>query len=206
MRAKRPALGASCRRKREPFRNRRTGCCRPIADIWQGVHNPCMGARAAGVLLSLLTLTGCSYPYDLRAIVLNGRLGFIVDPNSEHKPGCIRSIHVQTDERARARPAIGDDKQLVSNGVFWWKDYAVDACPNPFPILYGQPLAGRPFTYRNGSASGVEAKPLRIGVIYEVDTTSSGSGFGEGRFRIRADHTIENLPMETAPAVLGNVR
>ena len=156
--------------------------------------------------MSVFTLAGCSYPYDLRAVVIHGRLAFIVDPGSRHKPDCIRSIHVQTDEEARATPAIGDDEKLVANGVFWWKDYAVDACPNPFPILYGQPLAGRPFVYQDGSPPGVEAKPLRMGVIYEVDAASSGSGYGSARFRIRADRTVENLPSHEEQVTTGNVR
>ena len=152
--------------------------------------------RSIMVILVPLLLSGCSYIYDLRAIVINGRLAFVVDPKSKQQADCIRSIHVQTAdaEVARAKPGPDDAKGLVANGVFWWKDYAVDACPNKFPILYGQPLAGRAFVYSDGDTKGVEAKPLRIGVIYQVDTSSGGSGYGGGRFRIRPNRTVENLP------------
>lgn len=153
--------------------------------------------RSIMALVLPLALSGCSYVYDLRAIVINGRLAFMVDPRSKRQADCIRSIHVQTadGETASAKPGPDDAEGLVANGVYWWKDYAIDGCPNPFPILYGQPLAGRPFVYSDGDTRGVEAKPLRIGVIYEVQTSSGGSGYGEGRFRIRADRTVENLPL-----------
>lgn len=161
-----------------------------------------MRLRSAILIASALLTNGCSYIYDLRAIVINGRLAFVVDPKSKQKAKCIRSIHVSTadNETARAAPDRGDAVGLVTNGVFWWKDYAVDACPNKFPILYGQRLEGRPFIYSDGDTSGVEAKPLRVGVIYEVETASGSSGYGGGRFRIRADHTVENLPSIDATA------
>ena len=57
--------------------------------------------------------------------------------------------------------------------------------------FYGQSLEGQPFFN-----PGVAAKPLRIGVVYSVNTEGSGSGYGSGRFRIRADRTIENLSID----------
>ncbi|WP_416464605.1 hypothetical protein [Sphingomonas sp. VDB2] len=101
-------------------------------------------------------------------------------------------------ETAQAKPGPNDDEALVKNGVFWWKDHAVDQCLNKFPIRYGQPLVGQPFVYSSGDTKGVEAKPLVIGVIYEVDTGGSGSGYGGGKFRIRSDRTVENLPFDGA--------
>jgi hypothetical protein len=163
-----------------------------------------MWIRRGIALVSLLALTGCSYTYELRAVVIDGHIAFIVDPNSDRQPDCIRSIYVETDEGVTAKPAMGDDAGLVEHGAFWWKDTAVTECPNPFPIRYGQHLEGRPFAYQNRVTAGVEAKPLVIGVIYDVTTTSSGSGYGGCRFRIRADRTIENLPPDIAPGVLGN--
>ena len=132
------------------------------------------------------------------AVVINGRLAFVVDPRSRRKPDCIQSVHVSTKEAAIAKASPHDDKQLVSNGVFWWQDFAVGACPNPFPIFYGQTLKGQSFVYQGKLASFVGAKPLKIGVVYEIDASSSGSGYGDGRFRIRADRRIENLPWPTA--------
>ena len=141
-------------------------------------------------ITTTLALTSCSYSYDLQAIVDHGRLAFVVDPKSRKDATCIRSIHVSAEGAARAKPADGDDRALVENGVFWWKDVSSDTCRNDFPVLYGQPLQGKPFL-----PPGVEAKPLRIGATYEVETTGSGSGYGSGRFRIRRDHTVENIPV-----------
>lgn len=162
------------------------------------MHCAFMGIRTASALLTFVALSGCSYPYDVRAVILHGKLAFIVDPNSKIKPDCIRSVHVQTDESARAKPAYGDNSALVANGIYWWKDFALDACPNRFPIFYGQPLIGQPFINQDGSTTAVEPKPLVPGVIYEIGTTSRGSGYGSGRFRIRPDRTVENLPIDTS--------
>ncbi len=129
------------------------------------------------------------------AVVIGGNLAFVVDPQSEKQPRCIRTIHVETDQAVRAKAAPNDDAQLVKNGVFWWKDFAVEAsCPNSFPIFYGQSLKGQPFVYDGMIQRPVEAKPLVIGVVYEVSATSSGSGYGGGRFRILPNRRIENLP------------
>jgi len=169
-----------------------------IADILARDHDLPMQVRLCGMLLSTILLSGCSYTYDILAVAINGHLAFIVDPKSRKQPDCIYSIHVDTDQAARAKPIAGDDAQLVSRGVFWWKDYAVDACANPFPIFYGQKLRGQTFVYGGKSEKPVEAKPLIIGVVYEVAAASSGSGYGGGRFRILPDRRIENLPREDA--------
>jgi len=155
-----------------------------------------MRVRLYGALLSTILLSGCSYTYDILAVAINGHLAFVVDPKSRKHSDCIYSIHVQTDQAARAKPTAGDDAQLVSRGVFWWKDYAVDDCSNPFPIFYGQKLQGQAFVYDGKMEKPVEAKPLVIGVVYEVTAASSGSGYGGGRFRILPNRRIENLPRE----------
>lgn len=164
-----------------------------------------MSPRPLLAAFGALALSGCSYVYDLLAVVIDGRLAFVVDPHSRRHPECIQSIHVLTDEPVRARPTLSDDKRLVANGVFWWKDTAIDACPNPFPVFYGVQLKGKPFVYQGGSTGSVDAKPLRIGVVYEVDAVSSGSGIGGGRFRILPNRRVENLPPEQESAVAGNV-
>jgi hypothetical protein len=169
-----------------------------IADTFARDHDLPMQVRLCGVLLSTILLGGCSYTYDMLAVAINGHLAFVVDPKSRKQPDCIYSIHVETDRAGRAKPTAGDDAQLVSRGVFWWKDYAVDACPNPFPILYGQKLRGQPFVYDGKLENSVEAKPLIVGVVYEVTAASNGSGYGGGRFRILPDRRIENLPREDA--------
>lgn len=140
------------------------------------------------VLLPFL-LTGCSYSYDLKAIVRDGRLAFIVDPSSRRDANCVRSITVSA-ENGEAAAGSDDDRQVVENGAFWEEETRVTDCRNQFPILYGQPLQGEPF-----QRPIVAPKPLRIGVIYSVGTSSSGSGYGAVRFRIRRDRTVENLPL-----------
>jgi hypothetical protein len=139
----------------------------------------------------------------LLAIVIGGRLAFIVDPSSNRKPDCIRSIDVSADKgEPIASPAPGDDEELVRNGgVYWKKSFEVASCPNPFPIFYGQSLKGDPFIYQDGKPSSVEPKPLRIGAVYEVTTSSSGSGYGGGWFRITPDRRVENFREDPTPPV-----
>ncbi|MBC2665238.1 hypothetical protein H7F51_06885 [Novosphingobium flavum] len=147
-------------------------------------------------IVAALSVGGCSYVYDVVAVIVDGRLAFIVDPKSQSGADCIRSIHVSTGESARATPVPSDDRQLVANGAFWWKDTAVDECLNPFPVFYGAPLKGKPFVYKDGLHGGVEPKPLLTGVIYDVDMSGSGSGYGGGRFRILPNNRVENIPKD----------
>jgi hypothetical protein len=95
----------------------------------------------------------------------------------------------------------GDDRRLVLNGgVYWWKSSEVTSCANRFPIFYGQQIEGPPFIYGDG-ASSVEAKPLRIGVVYEVSTSGDGA-YGSGWFRINKGGRVENLTGDPTPAVV----
>ncbi|MDI1295760.1 MAG: hypothetical protein PSY12_07720 [bacterium] len=140
-------------------------------------------------------LTGCSYVYDLKAIVIGGRLAFIVSPSSLRGADCIRGIDVSADAEVRATPAVGDDQKLVKNGSFWTQTTVVEACLNPFPIIYGTSLRGEPFVHNGQPIGVVRAKPLQVGVVYQVQTSSSGSGYGGGRFRILPNRHVENLPL-----------
>lgn len=166
--------------------------------------------RIVGIVAAAFALGSCSYSYDLLAVVIGGRLAFIVDPSSSREPDCIRGITVSTDkgETATAKATSGDNEQLVANGVYWWKSMVQRECQNPFPVFYGQPLKGIRLVYPEGipgageASSIVEAKPLRVGVVYEVTTTSSGSGYGGGWFRITPDRHVENWPNDPTPAVL----
>ena len=146
--------------------------------------------------LLLPLLSGCSYVYDLKAIAINGRLAFIVDPHSRSGASCIRSIEVTAVGPSRATPAAGDDRQAVATGTFWKQTTASDQCLNPFPILYGVRLAGEPFVYEDRIMGSVAAKPLKADEIYEVSASGSGSGYGGVRFRIRRSGQIENLPRQ----------
>jgi len=160
--------------------------------------------------MAALALGSCSYSYKLLAVVMGGRLAFIVDPSSSSEPECMNGITVSTDkgETATARAAPGDDEQLVANGVFWWKSLEAD-CENRFPIIYGQTLKGQRLVYDGkvpGAAPGemssaVEAKPLHVGVVYEVTTTSGATGYGAGWFRITPDRRVENWSEDPTPGI-----
>ena len=167
--------------------------------------------RAIGIAVAAFAIGSCSYSYNLLAVVIDGRLAFLVDPSSNHEPDCINAIRVSTDkgEAATAKAAAGDDERLVANGVFWWKSMEHD-CKNHFPIFYGQPLKGErlvygdgvPAAYRGEPSSVVEAKPLHVGVVYEVSTTSGSTGYGQGWFRITADRRVENWRGDPTPAII----
>jgi hypothetical protein len=161
-----------------------------------------------------LALSGCSYVYGLVATKIGDRLAFVVAPGSVRKPDCIRSIEVRAEGDVHAEPVPGDDRSDVLIGVFWKKTFDVTGCENPFPVFYGAPLKGKPFqTYPEGGPvsagdraiteqlrAGVSAKRLRVGVVYEVATTSRGGGSGGCRFRIRDDGSVENLSLTSAPS------
>ena len=156
----------------------------------------------------LLTLSGCSYSYDILAVVIGGRLAFMVDPRSERSPDCLNAIEVQTDEEANATPEPGDDFTRVAYGTYWYQR-ASYKCKTPFPIFYGSALKGGPpedsGVVENLPASEdetgmlarpdfVKPKPLRVGVVYRISTTTGSTGYGGGAFRIRPNRTVENLP------------
>ena len=68
-----------------------------------------------------VALGSCSYSYELLAVVMGGRLAFVVDSSSSKEPECMNGITVSTDkgETATAKAAPDDDEKLVANGVFW---------------------------------------------------------------------------------------
>ena len=103
-----------------------------------------------------------------------------------------------------AAPEVGDDVGLVRNGgAYWWQQYTINSCDNPFPLYYGQRLRGVPFDYGASEYSSVKAKPLLVGEIYEVGTNSPGSNYGSGWFRIRPDRRVENFKADpTTPVQL----
>lgn len=166
--------------------------------------------RLVALVLAAIALGSCSYAYELLAVVIGGKPAFIVDPVSDSKPECINGITVSVDkgEPARAEPNPGDNEKLVENGIYWWKSLVPD-CENSFPIFYGQPLKGKRLVYGEGvpeqfrgeASSLVEAKPLQVGAVYEVTTTSGATGYGSGWFRITADRRVENWHDDPTPAV-----
>lgn len=159
--------------------------------------------RTVIVLVLLLALGSCSYSYDLLAVAIDGRLAFIVDQHSGYKPQCIDFIEVSVDKGGPlAHATAGDDEALIRNGgVYWWNSFEVSSCENRFPIFYAQRLTGPPFTYQDGERDSVEAKPLRIGAVYEVSTSGDGA-YGSGWFRISRNGRIENLGTDPTPSVV----
>jgi hypothetical protein len=136
-------------------------------------------------LASLLMLGGCSYIYDIAAVMIDGRLAFVVDQESGRKPSCVSTVSVVLDVRAVKHPDGVDP--------FLWKEGQLSDCANTFPIFYGQRIKGEAPS-PDHVLDTLPAKPLKIGVIYEVHILSEGSGYGGGRFRLTADGRVENLP------------
>jgi len=142
--------------------------------------------RAAVPILFILTLSGCSYSYDVQSSASDGRL--IFDANPQWGAECVRHVEVTEDNGA---------------GAVWQQSIAhADACVNKFPLMYGPSLRGHPQVYDSGGvpdamvgmpAPSVTAKKLRGGVIYTVSTATGATDYGCGRFRIGSDGRVENL-------------
>jgi hypothetical protein len=145
------------------------------------------------IVYAALLLSGCSYSYELIAKVIDGRIAFVVDPKSGHQPGCINEIEVQTDDAVHASPAPGDDRDRIGYGTFWF-EVAGYECATEFPVFYGAPLKGGPPESGKEDLGMVKPKPLKVGVVYHVNTTTGATGYGGGAFRIRADGIVENVP------------
>ena len=144
-----------------------------------------------------ILLGGCSYAYDLLAVMKNGRVEFIVDPQSMSSATFYREVEVESDDRTHDPPAPGDDKERVDYGTSWFESVGYDDnYLNKFPIVYGAKLRGKHQTERGL----VSPKPLRPEVIYHVSTTSMGSGYGEASFVIHSDGRVESHPGRAAHA------
>lgn len=136
-------------------------------------------------------LSSCSYDYDLKAVVQNGHLAFIVASTSPHDPSCVRQVEVLSEDREKAEAAPGDDATRIGYGTFWFESVTYDDdCANRFPLEYGSKLKGKPL----GERGIVAAKPLLREVVYQVATTTGATGYGGGRFVIHVDGRVENLP------------
>jgi hypothetical protein len=146
------------------------------------------------IIASVFLLGGCSYTYDILATMIDGRLTFIVDPDSRSKPSaCLTTIIVSAQDRERRVEAEpGENNGLVNAGVVWWNSVGYE-CETRFPVTYGVPLAGEPRTPEQVERE-VAAKQLTPGVIYEVTATAGATGYGGGRFRLTGNGTVENLP------------
>ena len=158
-----------------------------------------MPRRIALLSASLMSvaLGSCSYIYDLQAVMIDGRVAFVVDPDSRQDADCIRDVYVKVDYGGpTAKPAEGDDVGLVTNGgIYWWDFRDVRSCDNKFPIFYGNELKGKP----SDNLGYVSPKPLVVDVVYQVGTGGSGSGSGTAWFKIRPDGQIENYRSDPTP-------
>lgn len=145
-------------------------------------------------MTSVLLLGGCSYAYDILATMIDGRLTFIVDPDSPSRPSsCLTRITVAArDLQGRSEAGPGDNARLVDAGVVWRNGVGFD-CKTRFPVVYGVPLEGEPAAPEQAGRD-VTARRLIPGVVYEVSATAGATGYGGGRFRLTADGGVENLP------------
>lgn len=151
----------------------------------------CSGASdpvkpAAALLATLVVLPGCSYGYDVRAVVIDGRLAFV---SEDADFTCVANIRVTATDTTRATPSPADNQAVVINGGDSWSTKApVVDCTMDFPIFYGS----APARVRQS----VLPKPLRVGVTYSIDTEGHGA-YGFGCFRISEIRRVENLPRES---------
>ena len=149
-----------------------------------------MQRHLALLMLLCAHLVSCSEQYRVLAAASAGRLVFVVDPNSQPAPACLRSVSVTAEGRSRARAEEGDDSDMVGYGTFWSEEDGYDKqCESRFPLPYGAPLKGR----RVRDVGNVKPKQLLRNVVYEISTTTGFTAYGSGRFLIRAGGKIENL-------------
>ncbi|MDQ4086807.1 MAG: hypothetical protein M3177_02145 [Pseudomonadota bacterium] len=146
--------------------------------------------KVIALVLLLPLLHGCSYIYPVWATLIDGRLAF-ESGDSRHQ--CFTNIRVTPVGPVEPNPAI----EAIENPIerdhaaarardAWMTDaIATYECRGRFPVLYGAPMPG---------ITVVPAKPLRIGLPYEVSVYGPRGASGAGCFRINADGRPENLP------------
>lgn len=152
-----------------------------------------MICRSALPVLIILALASCSSSYEILAKVSDGKITFVP---AKHDiwgdPECVRTIIVTARDGPPAQAAPGDDAADVARGVYWESYFGSSSCENRFPLIYGAPLRGKPPVLELRDAH-VSAKPLRAGVVYDVEAESPGSAYGTGAFMITPKGTITNL-------------
>lgn len=141
-------------------------------------------------LIGLLGLSGCSYTFDVRAVMIDGRLAFMPGPRIR-KPECVSGVMVRDEA-----PLVGETFADWRQATYVWIDEGGYHCADRFPVFYGQVLTGED-TARTGGFEEVAPRPLRVGAIYEVMIGSGATGYGGGRFRLLPDGRVENLGRPT---------
>ena len=150
--------------------------------------------RLAVAIFLVTALSGCSSVYDIRTVVIDGKIAFI--PTSTffwNRPDCINGISVRAMELPQVTTRASEDIGIPEDSIVWERDFDNDTCENPFPVKYGSVLRGGPWP--DMQDDDIEAQPLRVGVVYEVSTRSDGSATGYGKFRIGDNRKVENLPL-----------
>ncbi len=152
-------------------------------------------SKSISVAVTAATLGSCSDAYDVKAIVISGKLAFVSnDPAYQ----CVANISVATDEKVEGVPTPRLDRQpMTKGGEFWRTNNPVGGCRMGFPIIYGP----------NGPHDGNRGRPkkLHAEITYRVETEGVGA-YGFGCFRISAALKVANLPQERcselAPSLL----
>jgi hypothetical protein len=143
--------------------------------------------RTAGLILSMLMISGCSYSYEIKTSVSGGQVVFSANP--QWGADCVRHVFV----------GEVTSEGIEDEGVMWDRSIShEDACENTFPIVYGEPLKGRPHVYQTAGekaqlARSIGPKPLSTGVLYEVHTTTGATGYGCGRFQIDSNGQVQSF-------------
>jgi hypothetical protein len=150
--------------------------------------------RIALVLLMCAALSGCTWGYDVTAVLRNGVLHFAAS-RPVWDDGCVREIEVVARSGPNAAASPGDDELRISHGTYWYASVDDDDdCANRFPIAYGTTLQGEALL--NAPYGRVSPNQLPPGEYY-VFTKTGGSGNGIGRFILHANGRVENLPPRT---------
>lgn len=147
-------------------------------------------------LFGLLMLGGCSYNFDVRAVMTDGRLTFIADGPSRSRARCVSRVEVMPVE---VSPSSGPETMRAGrHRVYAWVDHGGYGCDDRFPIVYGQALKGADVRDSGAAFEDVAPKALEVGRVYNVMVTVGATGYGGGSFRLLSNGTVENL----GPAVL----
>lgn len=138
----------------------------------------------------LLALGSCTHAHDIEAVIIDGRLAFRPTPEMLIHARCVSRVEVMP--ATRTPPTEVKARTAWTRKTYAWLDHGGHDCDDGFPVFYGEALKG----VGEGGALRVEVapKPLETGVIYSVRITAGAAGYGQGRFRLLEDGTVENLP------------
>ena len=151
-------------------------------------HRCLVKAKTLFVLLTIVSLSSCSYVYEIKAEMVGGSLLFTSD-KSWFRERCVRQIDVTPEWNGPPKDFPGDEAEFRTA----WSIRVADTCANRFPIRYGETLVGSKASTNEGRFR-VAPTPLLKGQVYTVSTVSGSTGYGSGRFVLNANGTVTNLP------------